>query len=64
MAEKYLSPKKIEQDYGIDPKTVYWWVRNGDIIFFKKSKKILIPKSRFEKFLENHLIDKRGLGLS
>jgi len=59
MAEKYLSPKKIEQDYGIDSKTVYWWIRNGDILYFKKDKKVLIPQSHFENFLENNLIDKR-----
>ena len=59
MSEKYLSPKKIEQMYGIDSKTIYWWVRNGDIIFFKKDKKILIPQTHFEKFLNANLIDKR-----
>jgi len=61
MAEKFLTPKKIELEFGIDTRTIYWWVRNGDIIYFKKDKKILIPKSHFEMFLENHLIDKRGL---
>jgi len=61
MAEKYLSPKKIEQVYEIDSKTVYYWCRNGDIVFFKKNKKILVPKSKFEEFLENNLIDKRDL---
>jgi len=61
MAEQYLSPKKIEQIYGIDSKTVYYWCRNGDIIFFKNAKKILIPKTKFERFLENNIIDKRHI---
>jgi len=61
MAEQYLTPKKIEQVFGIEPKTVYYWCRNGDIVFFKKNKKLLIPKTKFEQFLENNLIDKRDL---
>jgi len=61
MVEKYLSPKKIEQIYDIEAKTVYYWARNGDIVFFKKNKKILIPKTRFEQFLNNNMIDKRDI---
>ena len=61
MAEKYLSPKRIEEMYEIDRKSVYYWCRNGDIVFFQKDKKILIPQKSFEQFLENHLIDKRDL---
>ena len=61
MAEKYLSPKKIEQEFEIDRKTIYHWCRNGDIVFFKKDKKILIPKTKFEQFLTNNLIDKRHI---
>jgi len=59
MAEQYLSPKKIEEEFKIERSTIYYWCRNGDIIFFKKNKKLLIPKSKFEEFLEDNLIDKR-----
>jgi len=62
MVQKFLSPKKIEQNYEIDRKTIYWWVRNGDVIYFKKGKKILIPQELFEKFLTENLIDKRDIG--
>ncbi len=61
MSEKFLTPKKIEIEFGIDTGTIYWWVRNGDILYLKKDKKILIPQSHFEKFLENNLIDKRDI---
>ena len=61
MAERYLSPKKIEQEYEIDRKTIYYWCANGEVVFFKKDKKILIPKSRFDEFLKNNIIDKRDI---
>ena len=56
-----MTPKQIEAEFKIERKTIYYWCRNGDIIFFKKNKKLLIPISHLEKFLENNLIDKRDI---
>jgi len=52
MSEKYLSPKKIEQIYGIEAKKIYWWIRERKITYLKIGKSVLIPQAEFERFLK------------
>jgi len=56
---RYLSVKKIEEIYGIDPGKVYWWVRNSKVIYTKIGKTLLLPETEFRQFLESNTVDKR-----
>jgi len=56
MSGKYLSPKKIEQIYGIEAKTIYWWVRDRKVPYTKIGKSILIPQTELERFLDNNTV--------
>jgi len=58
---RYLSVKKIEEIYAINPNKVYWWVRNGKIIYTKIGKTLLIPEVEFRQFLERNTVDKNQI---
>jgi len=54
--KKYLSPREIQELYGISISKIYWWIRERKITYSKIGKSILIPQTEFERFLDNNTI--------
>jgi len=55
--QRYLSPRQVYKEYGIETKKIYWWIRNNTISFVKTGKSVLIPEKELIKFLSNHTVE-------
>lgn len=53
---RFLYVSGIYKEFGIKPALVYFWIRYHKFPILKIDKKILIPRSDFEAFLESHFI--------
>ena len=51
---KLLTVKKASTLYGPEPSLIYHWIRYRKFDFYKFGKKVLLPQSEFEQFLELH----------
>jgi len=54
--KKYLSPKQLEEKYGIPKGRIYWWIREKRIFYTKIGKSVMIPDKEFKKFLDMNTI--------
>jgi len=52
--ERLLTVKKLSEETGINPATLWWWVRERKFEVFRCGKKVLIPESSFFMFIEAH----------
>jgi len=51
---RFLTVKSISSDYGIKKSTLYWWVRNRALPFYRVGKQIFFREDELLGFLESH----------
>lgn len=56
MPDKYLSPKQVNEIYGIKPTMTYWWIHQGKIVHVKIGRSVLIPQKGLEVFLTENTV--------
>jgi len=56
MPDKYLSPKEVNEIYGIKPTMTYWWIHQGKLAYVKIGRSVLLPQKELEAFLKTNTI--------
>jgi len=54
---KLLTPKKVNELYGVDTQKIYYWIRNKRFNFIKPDKEILFWESDFLRFLDKFKVE-------
>ncbi len=52
--ERLLTVKKLSEEREINPSTIWWWVRERHFDVIRVGRKVLIPESAFDQFIERH----------
>jgi helix-turn-helix protein len=53
-SEQLLTVKKLSMETGINPATLWWWVRERKFDVIRCGRKVLIPERSFFRFIEAH----------
>jgi len=54
MPERYLSPKTISKDYGIEINKIYYWIKTNRFDYFQDGRTILIPENSLLNYLQRN----------
>ena len=52
--ERLLTVKKLSEERGINPSTIWWWVRERKFPVVRVGRKVLIPEHAFDNFIKIH----------